>query len=364
MKEIITDIVQSYKAPRKDAGLVVGLVNNGIYSTYGFGKISESNPIPPDGDTIFDISSITKVFTTTLLSILTTEGQVSLDDPVRDLLPELSNLPSEMTLQQLATHSSRLPTMPDDIRPLMRKNRSNPFSTYTTEQLFNYLSNYEPKQQKSIIRYSNIGVALLGHALAKNLGTSYEQALIAKLCDRLGLPDTRINLTEEQNKRLAPPHLPSGKATQHWELPAFEGAGALRSTTNDLLKFLSAHMGEDQGLPSEVIQICHQIYPGVFSPPLGKLHGLVSVFSKNRDISPYLQDRGLGWEVGHLPGNGKRVYWRHGGAGGFQGFIGFVKDTATGVVVLSNIGLSMSDLFLYMTHTDQIGFRILGYLNS
>ena len=204
---------------------------------------------------------------------------------------------------------------------------------------------------------------MLGHALAKKLGTSYEQALVSKLCDRLGLLDTRINLNEEQKKRLALPHLPNGKATQHWDLPAFEGAGALCSTANDLLKFLSAHLSEDQGLPLEVIRTCHQIYPEVFSQPLGKLHGLVTVLSKKRDISPYLQDRGLGWEVGHLPGNGKRVYWRHGGAGGFQGFIGFVKDTATGVVVLSNIGLSMSDLFLYMTHTDQIGFRILGYLN-
>ena len=259
MNEPIADIVRSYKAPRKNAGLVVGLINDRSHSTYGFGKISESNPAPPNGDTLFDIASITKVFTTTLLAILIAEGQVSLDDPVRALLPELSNLPPEMTLQQLSTHSSGLPTMPEDIRPLMRKNRNNPFSTYTTEQLFNYLANYEPKRQKRVVKYSNTGVALLGHALAKKLGTSYEQALVSKLCDRLGLLDTRINLNEEQKKRLALPHLPNGKATQHWDLPAFEGAGALCSTANDLLKFLSAHLGEIQGLQPEAIQTCHQI---------------------------------------------------------------------------------------------------------
>jgi CubicO group peptidase (beta-lactamase class C family) len=207
-------------------------------------------------------------------------------------------------------------------------------------------------------------MALLGYLLAQKTGTSYEQAVISRICDRLDLPDTRITLTPGQKERLAPPHSANGKPGHNWDLPAFSGAGALHSTANDMLKFLAANLGRSPSALKDALQICHQIRSGTF-PQQGRLQRLVSgLIEKEQETSHYRQGIALGWFVGRLHSGGKQVYWHHGATGGYRTFTGFVKATASGVVVLANCGPGKLGLLLNRTSADDIGFKILEYLNS
>jgi len=365
MKQRIDGIVRSLHPHRKNTGLVVGVIQRDHCSIFGYGNVSDAGPEPPCGDTLFEIGSITKVFTATLLSTTVVDGLLNLDDSVRDLVPALSNLPPEITLVRLATHTSGLPKMPLNVIWSMLRNRHNPYAAYTTADLLDYLSSYRPKQRPipTEISYSNLGVGLLGHILAQKLGVSYEQAVVSRICDKLDLPDTRITLSPGQKQRLSTPHSATGKPGQNWDLPAFAGAGALRSTANDMLKFLAANLGRPQSALADVMPLCHEIRTGAF-PPQGRLQRMVSgSLRKGQDTSHCRQSIALGWFVGRLSPGGKRVYWHHGATGGYRAFAGFVKATDTGVVVLANRGPGRSDLLFNTTSTDNIGFKVLEYLN-
>ncbi len=367
MKEAIDNIVGSLFTHRENTGLVVGVVEGGHSSVFGYGRANDASAEPPRGDTLFEIGSITKVFTTTLLSILVADGLLNLEDPVRDLVPALPDLPPEMTLVRLATHTSGLPKMPSDIIWPMLRNRRNPYATYTTAKLLEYLSDYKPKKNRESaeqIDYSNLGMALLGHILAQKSGASYEQAVVSRICDRLDLRDTRVTLTPQQKERLATPRNAKGKPTQAWDVPAFVGATALSSTANDMLKFLTANLGRPPSALTDVLPACHEIHAEAF-PPQGRPQKLVSgLFLKGQDTSHYRQGVALGWFVGRLSPGGKQVCWHHGASSGYRAFAGFTKGTDTGVVVLANRSPGLLDQLLGRTYADDIGFRVLEYLNS
>jgi D-alanyl-D-alanine-carboxypeptidase/D-alanyl-D-alanine-endopeptidase len=367
VKEMIDSIVSSLSRRPPNTGLVVAAIRGDDRSVFGYGKVTDAGAEPPGGDTLFRIGSITKVFTTTLLSVLTADGVVSLDDPIRNLVPGLSNLPPEITLFRLATHTSGLPMMPSNLGRSMRQNRRNPYGAYTTAQLLEYVSNYKPNQNRKSTaqpNYSNLGMALLGYILAQEIGTSYEQAVVGRICDALDLPDTCITLSPEQKERLAAPHKANGKPTQSWELPAFAGAGALGSTAYDMLKFLAANLGRPHSALTEVLQVCHRVRAESLPRP-GRLQRLAArLFQKQQDMDDYRQGMALGWYVGRLHSGGRQVHWHHGATGGYRAFAGFVKSSDTGVAVLANREPGKLDLLLNKTDADDIGFRVLEHLNS
>lgn len=367
MREVIDNIVDSSRNHRKNTGLVVGVIQRDHCSVFGYGRKNDASVEPPRGDSLFEIGSITKVFTTTLLSISVADGFLNLDDPVRDRAPALSNLPPEMTLIRLATHTSGLPKMPSNLLRSMLQNWRNPYAAYTTTDLLKALSQYKPKRtlkSNEQISYSNLGVALLGHILAQRIGVSYEQAVVGRICDQLDMPDTRITLTPGQKERLSPPHSANGKPGHNWDLPAFAGAGALRSTADDMLKFLAANLGSSQAALTDALLASHITQIGTF-PQQGRLRRLASgLIEKVQDTSFYQQGIALGWIVGRLRAGGHQVHWHHGATGGYRAFTGFVKATHAGVIVLANRGLGGLDLLFNTTSTDVIGFRVLEHLSS
>ncbi|MBW8010285.1 MAG: beta-lactamase family protein [Chloroflexi bacterium] len=368
MQEEINNILSSLNSPTENTGLVVGLIADDHRSVYGFGTVSDENNNHPDGDTIYEIGSITKVFTAALLSVIVSEGLLNLDDQVRKLVPELSNLPPEITLRSLASHTSGLPKMPSNFLRSMRQDRQNPFAAYTTEDLLEYLTNYKPKPISESTgqtpSYSNIGAALLGYILGQKLRLSYEDALTSKICEPLEMRDTLISLTPEQQTRLATPHKASGKPGHNWDMPGFAGAGALRSTANDQLKFLAANLGSPHSEIIDALQACLEISSAAFPPP-GLLYRVLNTFfRKGQDTSHYEQNVGLGWHIGSLTDGGQRVFWRHGATDGYLCFLGFVKVPQIRVVVLANRGLSLLDPFLNISSIDHIGFTVLKQLNS
>jgi CubicO group peptidase (beta-lactamase class C family) len=350
------------------AGLVVGVAWRGRHRVYGFAPRAAEKSIP-DGTTIFEIGSITKVFTTSLLATLVAEGRLRFDDPVRDHLPELPRLPPEITLRRLATHTSGLPPFPLDRRLMLAavKKPGNPLAAYTPADLFAWLAQYStPPSSDRGVAYSNLGAALLGHACARAAGTSYEEAVEQRICRPLALRDTSVALPPEKLRRLVPPHDWRGGPASSWDLPAFHGAGALRSTADDLLRFLGANLDAERSLPA--LALSHDVQvadPTIANHPLvwevARAYGFdldaAGALAGNSRLRPGRFRVALGW-MRTLDDDGHDVHWHNGATGGYRAFAGFAKRERVAAVVLTNRGVTMGD-----TAVDDIGFGVLRLLS-
>jgi D-alanyl-D-alanine-carboxypeptidase/D-alanyl-D-alanine-endopeptidase len=338
MKVVIDRLVAPILAVRSRIALAVGVVEQGRRSVHAYGQIAGA-------ETLFEVGSITKVFTATLLASLVEEGRVRLDEPVRAILPELTDLPEGITLLRLATHTSGLPRIPLNMRASMVKNVDNPYAAYTVHDLFTYLASYHhPPADDEPFAYSNLGAGLLGHALARRAGAPYEAAVVQRICDPLKLTDTRITLDIGQRARLAEPRSAHDGKASAWDFAALPGCGALRSTAHDMLTFLAANLGRGGGSLASALRACQAVKvtvapPRGGSPPPGFLH------------------MALGWMVSRLGSGELPVFWHNGGTGGYRSFAGFVKERGVGVVVLSNVGTSTYDLSI-----DALGMGLLQIL--
>ena len=281
-----------------------------------YGSPAKSDPRRLDGDTIFEIGSISKVFTALLLADAAERQEVALTDPVAKYLPASVRMPKrgrDITLQDLATHTSGLPRLPTN---LSLKDAANPYADYSVDQLYAFLSSYElPRDVGAQYEYSNLGGGLLGHALALRAGMSYEALVESRITRPLGMTSTRITLPSEMKSRLATGYGPMLQPAANWDLPTLAGAGALRSTGNDLLTFLSTAIG---------------LKPS----PLAR--AFASMIGTRRPANTPTLEIALGWHV--FTANNRAVFWHDGGTGGYRSFMGFDPKTQVGVVVLSNAG--------------------------
>jgi serine-type D-Ala-D-Ala carboxypeptidase/endopeptidase len=305
------------------AGIVVGILDGNGRRVVAYGDGPSGRPL--DGDTVFEIGSITKVFTSALLSDMVRRGEVRLEDPVAKYLPQTVRVPSKngkpITLADLATQTSGLPRLPGNMAP---KDPKNPYADYTVELLYDFLSLYElPREPGERYEYSNLGAGLLGHVLSRRAGMSYEELVRERILDPLGMKDTGITLTAATRARLAPGHDASGAPAPNWDLPALAGAGALRSTANDMLKFLAANLDPgDAPLPA-ALRETHRVRRSSGMPEL---------------------DIGLGWHILHR--FGADIVWHNGGTGGYHSWIGFIEKKRTGAVVLCNSSAETDDIGL------------------
>jgi serine-type D-Ala-D-Ala carboxypeptidase/endopeptidase len=319
---------------RKHVGVEVGVWWEGETWTLARGRLGADCPDPPGPDTIFEIGSITKVFTATVLADMAEEGLVVLDDPVQRYLPERVELPVRgrpITLADLAAHTSGLPRLPKGLVGLSLRQRRNPYAGFTDAHLERAIVGARLRDNPGEkVRYSNFGFGLLGYVLALRVGRSYEQLVRERVCVPLRLVDTSISIPTEALPRFADGHNRRGRQVPHWDLPTLAGAGALRSTVADLLGFLELQLREPTTRLGRAAWATHE--------PRAR-RGRLS--------------QGLGWASLPLLGHSIEVLWQNGGTGGFRGFVGFVRESGTGVVVLSNCARSV----------DAIGFRTLEAIN-
>lgn len=249
-------------------GFVVGAIVDGEVMVRGYGTTGRASPVVsdgpeevlvdvPDGDTVYEIGSITKVFTGLLLADAVERGLVRLDQPVRELLPDRFRLPTygprEIRLVHLATHSSGLPRMPDNL--------SRPYVLYDEARLTRYLASYElPWSPGERSAYSNLGAGLLGHALSLYLGEQLGALIEERITGPLALRDTRILLSDTMRARLAPGHDADGRpASGLWLPPTLQAASALSSTANDLLRFAAANLAPETTPLARALRASHEI---------------------------------------------------------------------------------------------------------
>jgi D-alanyl-D-alanine-carboxypeptidase/D-alanyl-D-alanine-endopeptidase len=229
---------------RNGVGIVVGIIEPEGRRIIAYGRTGGTDARALDGDAVFQIGSLTKPFTALLLADMVVRGEVRLDDAAADYLPTGVRMPRRgraITLRDLATHISGLPSMPTNF-PL--NGRPDPYEAYTVDDLYRFLSTYTPEREPGVrSEYSNLGVALLGHLLARRAGTDYETLLSQRILQPLGMTNSAIRLDARLAQRELPGHDRYLRPVRTWEMRVMPGSGSLRSTANDMLNFLAAYLG-------------------------------------------------------------------------------------------------------------------------
>lgn len=293
---------------------MLGAVKGGVRAVAAFGTAK--------ADSIFEIGSISKNFTGLLLARMVAKGEVKYDEPVRQLLPEGTVAKpegSEITLLDLATQHSGLPRMPDNFRPA---NPNNPYADYRAENLYAYIGKHGvAKTAAPAFLYSNVGLGLLGQALANRAGKDYPALLQQEIAQPLGLKDTVIALSPEQEARFIPGHDADHRPAHAWDLVAFAGAGAIRSTAAEMLTYLEAQLHPDK-------------FP-VLATAVAQTHELRADADAGMRV-------GLAWLYVTKDG----YYWHNGGTGGYSSYAFFdPKHDCAGVVLFNTtVGNSFADL--------------------
>lgn len=299
-------------------GAAVGQLGPEGQLVHGLGRMGVDDPRRPDGDTIFEIGSISKVFTGLLLADAVVRGEVELATPVAELLPddvELGVTGRPITLQDLSTHVSGLPRMPGNFIPL---NLLNPYDGYDNGRMFAFLDGFEPERAPGDQwEYSNLAVGLLGQLLAAQAGVDYPTLLRERILDPLGMSDTGVAPDEHFGDRLAAPHDVDGEPAGTWDLEAMEAAGGIRSSARDMLRFAAFCLGELEPEGSETLRDALDL----------------SMLPRCPTDQGGIHHMGLGWMINVDLG----IWWHNGATGGYHAMFEVLPDEGRAVVALGNM---------------------------
>lgn len=300
----------------KNGGVSAAIYHNGSTEFYSYGTDN------PDESSLYEIGSITKVFTALLFLILEGKGQIYRHDPIKKYLPGINLQDSKVAyikLEQLVLHSSGLPRLPSNM-PVA--NPENPYADYTRSHLYDFLSGYELNHESiGAFEYSNLGYGLLGHILERAVSKAYANLAKEKIFKPLGMHSSFVNTDEEHDATLRPGHNEEGKAVSNWYLGALPGAGGIVSTAYDMSLFLETQI----------------------NPPGDTLGQCIEISQKPVISSSDRRRHAFGWAVNALE-SGSDLIWHNGQTGGYQSLIGFVPEENYGAVVLANCKLDLDKI--------------------
>jgi D-alanyl-D-alanine-carboxypeptidase/D-alanyl-D-alanine-endopeptidase len=294
-------------------GLVVGVVRADGAEVKAYGRSGTARPL--DERSLLEIGSVTKTFTALLLAEMAARGEVRLDDPIGAYLPSGVRTPKragrEITLEDLATHTARLPRSGGTLIRQSLQNRSQPLGDYS------YADLYEAVTRTGIrpgigekVRYSNLGFGLLGHILGLAGAKPYQDLITERVCRPLGLEDTSAATV---GQRLTSGHTRKGRRVPPFEIDTLAGAGVLRSSARDMVRYLQAHLRPETTPLTEPLELVQRA---------------------RRNIRKGKTAICLAWMI--LDRDDRRTLWHNGGTTGFGAFAGFQRGTSRGLVVLYN----------------------------
>ncbi len=290
----------------KVAGMVAVVIDGNETRLASYGSSGVAG-LDLDGNALFETMSVTKIFTSLLLAEMVGRGELAFDDPVAKYLPVAPPVRGRpITLWDLASYRSGLTL-----------NLSADWGGYdglTEAGIFAFLSNHVPRHAPGThYEYANFAFGLLGIALSRRAGRSYEALLVERILRPLDLDHTRITLADDMPRRLVQGHDVDLKPVARWSVPAMPGMASLCSTAKDLTTFL---------------KVCMGLTPSPLAEPLAlllKTRGATSLAGT---------DTGLGWFI--TSQGGEDIVWKSGLGGGCNTFIGFSRQKARGVILLSN----------------------------
>jgi serine-type D-Ala-D-Ala carboxypeptidase/endopeptidase len=307
---------------KQSVGIVVGIVTPQGRRVVRHGRLASDDSRDVGPDTVFEIGSVTKVFTAMVLADMARKGEVSVTDPIVRYLPADVAARAQglntITLADLATHTAGFPFWPSGI-PATAEGTAQ-MASYSVDQLYQFVATFKaPADDAKRWMYSNTDVGLLGDLLARRAGSAYAALIESRITQPLGMTSTRVAVAPEMRPRLATGHNAELKRAPVWDVPALAAGGSLHSTVNDLLTLLAA-IGE----PMTVA--------GAAMP------GMLAI----RRQAPGFQ-QALGWMVlGTGPGAGLLLH--DGNTLGFASSVVYDPVSRIGVVVLSNSSASVSDI--------------------
>lgn len=329
-------IVFKYSRPLpNETELALAIITSDSQKYIGIKRRNDSLVYVENKDKVFEIGSITKTFTATMLAKLVYEGLIDLNEPIKNMLPvklHQSTLNGkEVTLLHLANHTSGFPKEPDNVSTEWTIPGS-PYQSYDKAKLYDYLSgrlalHSTPGERRE---YSNLGGGLLGHLLTLKTGKSYENLLRKSICEPLNLQSTFVAFDSSRRQHLVPGRDPEGKVIPNWELNVLAGGGGIKSTAEDMAKYIRAHLTDT-----------------------------TYYFLTQQSTIQYTDHNsaGLGW-VWYT--NGKRKYVSAtGGTGGYSCCVVFERSTKTGIVLLTNVSAFLTSEKEPVT---QMCIQLHGYL--
>lgn len=312
-----------------NVGIAVAVIENGETRFVSHGTLTLDGAEPITEHTIFEAGSITKVFTNLALAQLVNNGKIDLDAPIIDYLPEGFVLPDApgraITAFDLATHSASLSGLPPD---LLAGGTDNPYSGYGVEGLQAWLADYTlPRPIGESFEYNNAGTTLLGLAMAHVSGTDFSNVISENILAPLGMTETSLELTGTAlPEAMASGHNGAREPTSNWDFDAFAPAGALLTSSSDLIKFIGAASGQT---------------PSDLEPAINTMLARTRPVEEGTSI-------GLGWFI-TTTGQGE-IVWHNGMTGGYSSFAGFNRTSGNGVVVLTNMAaqLGVNDIGMHI----------------
>jgi CubicO group peptidase (beta-lactamase class C family) len=294
-----------------DAQVAIALVHKGNVEYLGVSKEDDVLKGIENANKVFEIGSITKVFTSICLSEMIASNEASLTENLQNQFDFPLQAGGEISLQQLANHTSGLPVLPTNIDEIQNLNEDDPYAVYTYENLKSYLQNHIVLNNTSgtTYEYSNLGTGLLGYSLAQKRNTTFETLLKTIIFDPLDMTSTTTRLENVDGSKLVEPRDIEGNIVSHWNFAeTMSGAGSAKSSVTDMAKFIQKNFEDDEvyNLPQEM------------------------TFDREDNLS-----MGLGWII--FDDGIYKILSHDGGTGGYSSMLMLDKSKQIGVIVLSNV---------------------------
>ena len=315
LDKTVDSIALTFIAKSNTAGLSIGVCQNGQFFTYHYGEMDKKAPKLASDSTLYEIGSVTKTFTGTLLAQAILDKKIQLDDDIRLHLPEqypnLEFKGQPILIKYLANHTSGLVSFPsEDISKQAGFDAANPYKNYTADMVLRFLHTVKLDTFAGIkSAYSNFATGLLGIILEKKYEMSYENLVQKYIAGPLSMDATKIKISATDSSNFAKPHDEAGNLSSYWDITGLGAAGAIRSTVSDMLKYAKANMEA----PNPAMQLAQK-----------------ATFRDRPE-----NEIALFWQLSTNK-KGQLMTWHNGGTGGFTSFCGFVKAQNVAVVLLSN----------------------------
>ena len=324
LDEYIDSLALTYIQQKNAQGLAIGLIHKGKINTFYYGETTKGDTLSiPKENTLFELGSITKVFTATLLADLVERKLITLEDSITKYLPDSlaqNQYLQKITFKDLANHTSGLPRIPSNLDKVPKFVATDPYAQYGRKELFSYLKNIELKDVPgNNFEYSNTGFALLGELISSISKKTYSQCITEVITSPLGLLNTveKINYKTQSIPKV---YSLTGTEVPLWQWQAFAGAGGLKSTITDMMKFVQAQ----------------------FKMPESRLEHAMALTKQFTYYLPPSTDIGLAWHMNML--EDVVQYWHNGATGGSSAFLALVPDSKSAIIVLSNSAISVDEI--------------------
>ena len=297
-------------------GLSVGYIEGEHWGIVHLGTSGRANK-KADNLTVYEIGSISKVFTGLMLAEAVVRGEIDLNAAAAAVNQAGIRLPSRdgrsIEWIDLSTHRSGLPRLPGNLTPTDAKN---PYRDYDSKKAAAFLNQYElPRQPGDSQKYSNLGASVLGYLVAQKTGKTYQQLLQERIAKPLRMTDCTVSPSSDQRKRMATPHDKFGSATPPWTWADLPGAGGVHATMRDMMRFAKAQLNPPSGTLGEAIELA---------------------WKQHRDADESGRAMGLGWLIA---GDGQ-TRWHNGQTGGSHSALFINREANCAVVVLCNTAVS------------------------